>query len=236
MRKSPALRRCICGEYVPGLSPVSSTFISGEQRKKCHKSWRHFERARNRRSAIQAGVESAVNEGATLEPRFSTPEVASGRSWLPLMVAVVLVAAVVTTALVMSGRKPTTELAASTAGGDPYAASLPMSNVVMSESSNLAGGKVTYIDGQIENIGGRTVTGIIVQVLFRNSAHETAQNQTLPMTLIRTREPYIDTEPVSAAPLKPGARQDFRLIFDAVSPDWAGDTPEIRILHVDSAT
>ena len=41
-----------------------------------------------------------------------------------------------------------------------------------------------------------------------------------PLKLIRTREPYIDLEPVSAAPLKPGDVEDFRLIFDAVSPDW----------------
>ena len=45
------------------------------------------------------------------------------------------------------------------------------------------------------------------------------------------REPYIDTEPVSAAPLKPGAEQDFRLIFDSVSPEWAGALPEM-FLHL----
>jgi hypothetical protein len=103
----------------------------------------------------------------------------------------------------------------------------------MSESANLAGGKVTYVDGHIANRGNQTLTGITVQVLFRNSGHEVVQNQTLPMTLIRMREPYIDTEPVSAAPLKPGAEQDFRLIFDAVTGEWAGETPEIRVLHVD---
>jgi hypothetical protein len=48
------------------------------------------------------------------------------------------------------------------------------------------------------------------------------------------REPYIDVEPLSAAPLKPGAEQDFRLIFDAVSPDWDGAYPELRIVRVDS--
>ena len=48
------------------------------------------------------------------------------------------------------------------------------------------------------------------------------------------REPYIDVEPVSAAPLRPGAEADFRLIFDSVSPDWDGAYPEIRILHVES--
>ena len=45
------------------------------------------------------------------------------------------------------------------AAPDPYAASLPITNVVMSESGNLAGGKVTYIDGHITNTGNKTVTG-----------------------------------------------------------------------------
>jgi len=117
---------------------------------------------------------------------------------------------------------------------DPYAASLPLTDMKMSESSNLAGGKVTYLDGHIANQGSRTVTAVTVQALFRNYAHEVAQNDTLPLKLIRVREPYIDVQPVSAAPLRPGAEQDFRLIFDAVSPDWDGAYPEIRILHVDT--
>jgi hypothetical protein len=104
----------------------------------------------------------------------------------------------------------------------------------MSESSNLAGGKVTYLDGHIANTGTRTVTGITAQVLFRTFAHEVAQNETQPIKLIRTREPYVDLEPVSAAPLTPGASADFRLIFDAVNPDWDGAYPEIRIVHVDA--
>jgi hypothetical protein len=102
----------------------------------------------------------------------------------------------------------------------------------MSESSNLAGGKVTYLDGHISNTGSKTITGITVQVLFRNPAHEVAQNETQPMMLIRTREPYIDTEPVSSAPLKPGDERDFRLSFDQITPDWDGVYPELRILHV----
>jgi hypothetical protein len=73
-----------------------------------------------------------------------------------------------------------------------------------------------------------------VQVLFRDFAHEVAQNETLPLRLIRVREPYIDLEPISAAPLVPGGEQDFRLIFDTVSPDWDGAYPEIRILHVET--
>ena len=77
------------------------------------------------------------------------------------------------------------------------------------------------------------MVGVSVQVLFRNAANEVAQNETQSLKLIRTRDPYVDLEPVSAAPLKPGAGQDFRLIFDAVSQDWNGVYPEIRIVHAD---
>ena len=117
---------------------------------------------------------------------------------------------------------------------DPYAANLPLTNLAMSESSNLAGGKVTYLDGRIANLGSSTVTDVTVQVLFRTFAHEVAQNETHHLKLIRIREPYIDIEPVSAAPLKPGDAHDFRLIFDAVSPDWDGAYPELRIVHVET--
>jgi len=111
---------------------------------------------------------------------------------------------------------------------------LPISGLAMSESGNLAGGKVTYLDGHIVNTGTKTVTGITVQVLFRDVAKEVAQNETQSMKLIRMREPYIDVEPVSAAPLKPGDGRDFRLIFDGVSPDWDGAYPEIRVVRVET--
>jgi len=104
----------------------------------------------------------------------------------------------------------------------------------MSESGNLSGGKITYLDGHIANQGSRTVTAITVQALFRDFAHEVTQNETQPLKFIRVREPYVDVEPVSAAPLKPGGEQDFRLVFDTVSPDWDGAYPEIRILHVET--
>jgi hypothetical protein len=48
------------------------------------------------------------------------------------------------------------------------------------------------------------------------------------------REPYIDVEPVSAAPLAPGGEKEFRLIIDGVTPHWDGAYPEIRILHVET--
>lgn len=168
-----------------------------------------------------------------MEPRWGMADQPVERNWLPLIIAVVLVAGVVTTGLVMTQRRQPPAIIAVTSDADPYAPQLPLTRLQMSESGNLSGGKMTYVDGHISNRGDRTIRNITVQVVFRDYAHEVAQNQTVPLTLIRMREPYIDTAPVSAAPLKPGAEQDFRLIFDAVTPDWAGETPEIRIVHVD---
>jgi hypothetical protein len=120
------------------------------------------------------------------------------------------------------------------AATDPYAANLTIGNLAMSESSNLSGGKVTYLDGHITNHGNRTVTGITVQILFRDAAHEVAQNETQALQIIRTRDPYVDVEPLSAAPLKPAGGADFRLVFDTVPDQWDGAYPDIRIIHVDS--
>jgi hypothetical protein len=152
---------------------------------------------------------------------------------LAIAAGVVLVIAAVLF-LVLEHGKPAASVTPISTAQDAYASSLAITNLAMSESANLSGGKVTYLDGHIANKGSRTVTGIVVQVLFRNYAHEVAQNETHPLKFIRMREPYIDVEPVSAAPLKPGAEQDFRLIFDSVSPDWDGAYPEVRIMRVDA--
>jgi hypothetical protein len=166
-------------------------------------------------------------------PELIRPIETRERNWLPLAIAaaVLLIVGVLVVVLMEHG-KHGPDIAPVTSTADPYAASLPISNVAMSESANLAGGKVTYLDGQIANAGARTVTGVTVQVLFRNAAHEVAQNETHPLTLIRTHDPYIDIQPVAADPIKPGDHREFRLIFDSVTPDWDGAYPQIRILHV----
>jgi hypothetical protein len=147
--------------------------------------------------------------------------------------AIVLIAAAVLVLVLERGKTPA-KVTPISAPLDAYASNLPITKLAMSESANLAGGKVTYLDGHIANSGSRIVTAVNVQVLFRTFAHEVAQNETQPLRLIRTREPYIDVEPISAAPLKPGGEQDFRLIFDTVSPDWDGAYPEVRVIHVET--
>jgi hypothetical protein len=168
-------------------------------------------------------------------PQLVRPAEPAERNWLPLIIAAVVVIAIAgAVVLVLGHGKGAPQVTPVSAQPDPYAATLPISGLTMSESSNLAGGKVTYLDGHIANQGNRTITGITVQVLFRDATHQVAQNETLPLQLIRTRDPYVDLEPVSAAPLKPGDGQDFRLIFDTVADAWDGDYPEVRIIHVES--
>jgi hypothetical protein len=116
----------------------------------------------------------------------------------------------------------------------PYAANLPLSQLAMSESTSLSGGKSTFIDGHIKNTGNQIVTGITVQVLFRNNQAMPPQIETVPLSLIRTREPYVDTQPVSVAPLKAGDERDFRLIFESLPANWNMEMPEIRIVQVDT--
>ena len=113
-----------------------------------------------------------------------------------------------------------------------YAANLQISDIQMSESTSLSGGKVTYIDGHITNHGPSTVTGIGVQVLFPNSEAMPPQMMTEPLSLIRTREPYVDTQPVGAPPISPNTGADFRLIFEAINDNWNGQQPEIHIIRV----
>jgi hypothetical protein len=176
-----------------------------------------------------------VSTGPQLVPSAARPNEPEERNWVPMAIAAAVVVVVATIAvLVLEHGKSRAKVTPISATPDAYAASLPITGLAMSESSNLAGGKVTYLDGHIANSGGRTVTGVSVQVLFRTFAHEVAQNETQQLKLIRTRQPYVDLEPVSAAPLAPGAEGDFRLIFDTVNPDWDGAYPELRIVHVDT--
>lgn len=151
-----------------------------------------------------------------------------------LIAGVVVLAVLV--ALVIAGRKKTTPVT----GVQPlasYAANLPLSGPEMrkmSESVSLSGGKSTFIDGQIRNTGSQTVAGITVQVLFRNDEGMPPQVETVPLMLIRAKEPYIDTQTVASAPLKPGDERDFRLIFESIPTNWNQQMPEIHIIRVET--
>ena len=119
-----------------------------------------------------------------------------------------LVVLVVVIVLVLAGRNkaaapPTVQPLAA------YAASLPLSQLAMSESTSLSGGKSTFIDGHIQNTGTQTVSGITVQVLFRNEEAMPPQIETAAALAGSDQEPYVDTQPVALGSAEAGRRAGF---------------------------
>ena len=171
------------------------------------------------------------NQDNELFAAHTTPE---PRSWMPWILASVFVLLVLLLLVLLSRHSGTTPVPGGTgmAAAAPYAGNLPITNLEMSQATSFAGTKVTYIDGTISNSGSETMQSITVQVGFRNDLGQLSQRTVMPLTLIRTRQPYVDIEPVSADPLKPGDHKDFRLIFDGVPNDWNQQLPEIRIIAV----
>lgn len=83
--------------------------------------------------------------------------------------------------MILAGRAHTRPITNDALPLDPYAASLPISDAVMSESISLSGGKSTFIDGRIRNSGPKVVTGATVQVFFRNDEGMPPRIETLPL-------------------------------------------------------
>lgn len=150
-----------------------------------------------------------------------------GPPLIPLAIGVAAVLIVIG-AFFLFGRKGANENS-TPAAADPYAANLAISDPAMSTADNFAGQQVTYIEGKITNKGSKTVNGAVVQIVFHDSLGQVAQKEMQRLMAITTREPYIDTAPLSSAPLKPGQTREFRLTFEHISADWNMQLPEITV-------
>jgi hypothetical protein len=178
-----------------------------------------------------------VNPENKQDPGFLASHLSrEATSWLPWIISAAVVVLGLGILIVIGNRVNPDALPSSTgvAPADPYASSLSIADLHMSEATSFSGAKVTYIDGQIANSGNRSLIAITVQVGFHNDVGQFAQRVALPLTLIRTREPYVDVEAVSAAPIEPGQHRDFRLIFDTMPEDWNQQLPEVRVISVRS--
>jgi len=137
-------------------------------------------------------------------PQLVRPPATIERNWLPVVTALAIVIALAGGLLFFyehgKGGPTVTPISAAT---DPYAANLTVGQLAMSDASNLSGGKVTYLDGHITNQGNRTVTGITVQILFHDAAHEVAQNETQPLRIIRTPRPVCGSRAALRSPTQP---------------------------------
>jgi hypothetical protein len=114
----------------------------------------------------------------------------------------------------------------------PYAANLKFSDAKMSAAENFIGATVSYIDGTVTNSGDKTVTHVVVEVVFRDELGQVAQQEEMPLRVLHTGGPYPDAVDLSVAPLAPGQAQPFRLTFDSISAQWNRQYPEIKVTDV----
>ena len=119
-----------------------------------------------------------------------------------------------------------------TSGPPPYAASLKFSDLKMSQAQNFVGATVTYIDGTLTNAGDKTVTHAVVQVTFKDLYNQVAQIENVPVKVLQTGGPYLDTVDFAVSPLAPGQSKSFRLIFEHLSEQWNQAYPELQITDV----
>ena len=159
-----------------------------------------------------------------------TIPVESESRWRAAAIGIVLVVAAIGVIVLLSrGEK------AAPTGPPPYAAKLKLIDLKLSAAQNFVGGTVTYLDGNITNIGDQTVTGVTVEVLFKNSMGQVAQKEDLPLHVLQTGGPYADVAELTAAPLAPGRTRQFRLTVEgAITTDWDQQYPELRVIHVNT--
>jgi hypothetical protein len=112
----------------------------------------------------------------------------------------------------------------------PYGASLKLSDFKMSAAENFIGATVSYIDGTITNTGDKTVTRVVLEVVFKDDIGQLAQREEVPLQVLKTTGPYPEAVDLGASPLAPGQSQPFRLTFDSISAQWNRQYPEMRVL------
>jgi len=117
-------------------------------------------------------------------------------------------------------------------GPPPYVANLKFSDLKMSQAQNFVGATVTYIDGTLTNARDKTVTHAVVQVTFKDLYNQVAQIETVPVKVLQTGGPYLDTVDLTVSPLAPGQSKPFRLIFEHLSEQWNQAYPDLQITDV----
>lgn len=160
---------------------------------------------------------------------FSTPQLTEKRSILPIIVGAVIILAVIGAAILLSGNK---NQANAPAQEDPYASNLRIMDLKLSRAENFAGGAVTYMQGQIANMGSKTIAGATVETVFRDSLGQVVDRQQQPLTLVTQMPGYVDSTTLDKHPLMPNMQHEFRLTFEHISADWNQGLPELRFIDI----
>lgn len=161
-------------------------------------------------------------------PQFGGGEDERSAPWVPIGIGAALVVVVVC-ALIFFSRGD-----AGPAGGEPhpYSANLKFTDLTLSAATNFVGGDVTYLDGTLTNGGDKTVTGVTVDLTFRNQLNEVVQHEALKVMALSTSGPYPDILDLRSAPLAAGKSRKIRLTLEHISADWNRAAPDIKITNV----
>jgi len=161
----------------------------------------------------------------TSPPEDETP-------WVAIIVGGLFLLLGIAALILLTRPDESSRQAAAPRGPHAYAEKLQFEELKMTAVENFVGGKVTYLEGKLTNTGDRTVAGISVEAVFRNSLREVVQKETLVVKVHQPVGTYTDVVDLKAAPLKPGESRGFRLTFGHISADWNRAYPELTVVGV----
>jgi len=151
------------------------------------------------------------------------------RNWTPFLIGGVALLAIVA-AVVVSSKAPTSIAPQAS----PYSPNLKLSDVKLSAAENYVGGTVTYLDVNITNTGGRTVTGAQMRAVFKNSMGQVVQTETLFLHVLVQNQMagYPDLVDLSRDPIGPGQTKTVRMTLDHISADWDNAPPDMELVSL----
>ncbi len=114
----------------------------------------------------------------------------------------------------------------------PYLAQVKISDLKMAAAENFIGATVSYLDGTVTNTSDKTITHVVVEVIFKDDMAQVVQKEDLPVRVVRNNGAYTEPVDLNVAPLAPGKSEPFRLTFDSISAQWNRQYPEVRVIEV----
>lgn len=163
------------------------------------------------------------------EPIFVPSSDREPRDWKPFIIGLALVVVVVAALVFFSRPARNTG-----APPNPYISKIAIGNVAMSKEASFLGSEVTYVDAAITNNGDRTVLGVTVQAVFRNSLSQVVGDEKTPARVLAPNPlaGYPDLVSMAKAPIEPGKSRNVRITFEHISTDWNQSTPELIVADV----
>ena len=163
--------------------------------------------------------------GGLIQPSPTAGERES--NWLPVLLGIALVVAVVGLIAFFSRSQPK-----SAATPHPYATNLKLSDLKMSAAENFVGASVTYLEGTVTNAGDKTVTHAVIRVIFKDDLGQVVGDDSIPLRVLQPSGPYSDAVDLNASPLAHGQSKPFRLTFESISTQWNRQVPDLQVTEV----